>query len=237
MKEKYNEEYAFRKGYSQGQEEGFDKGFIKGLYQLLSGDMSYTEAYNRIMLFFGYDFAEANAGNEYDIKALFANMNEDPNKVLYAYDRFDAGYHNGYNQAIFDIDSHSISDKYYLECIEEYCNENNIDYDRGDNEEDYDCFEHCDMYDIGFKQGYQLGYEDCLEEQSEVEYPEEIYLDAVPYNRIEAIKDIVREIIRKLPPEAVGRGVIDECWSVVDQLITLEKYLAGNEVLAQYLKE
>ena len=145
------------------------------------------------------------------------------------------GYRDGYNQAIFDVDSHSISDDFFLECIKEYCEENHIDYDRGD-DEDYDCSENCDMYNIGFKQGYQLGYEECLEAPEEIEYPEELYLDAAPYNSIEAIKENVREIIHELPMEVVGRCVIDKCWGVVDQLITLEKELAGNEVLAQYLK-
>ena len=92
MKDNYKEEYAFRKGYKEGQDEGFEKGIIKGMYLILSGDVGYRDAYNKIRAFLGYDFAEVNAGYEHDTKALFANICADPNDALYVDDRFDAGY-------------------------------------------------------------------------------------------------------------------------------------------------
>lgn len=181
MKDKYMEEYAFRKGYRQGQEEGFDKGFIKGLYQLMSGDVSYNEAYNKILLSFGYDFDGIPGGFEHDIKGLFDNMNEDPNRVLYAYDRFDAGY----SAACFDI-LHGIVSLKEAEAI----SEGEIPLSPEKQFDDSDCF--------AKKEDSSDAYEDVSKNVSDVIRTMMLMINTVPEGEIKSYIPYLRELVSQL---------------------------------------
>ena len=205
---------------------GFDAGFENACFEIAIGNITKEDAYRIASKQYG------------DIPAFKSAEEKTPHEAYahgYAQGHID-GYNHGYNQAIFDVDSHQLSEDDYLQCIEKYCMENRIDYDRGDDDEDYDCSEHCDMFDIGFKQGYKQGYEDYYEEAAnrKREYPEELYLEAAPFNAIEAIKDEIREIAYNCK---VDKSINDACWKVIDHLMTLEKELAGNAVIDQYLIE
>lgn len=117
-----------------------------------------------------------------------------------------------------------------------------------DEDEDEDCCEDCDVYEIAYKHGYSDGLEDGYEEAIENEEvdrvkkfessnPEEIVLDATPFNTIESIKDDIRVMVSKLHHKEieVERNVlIDNLFDLVDNLDNLETLLAGKAVLDFY---
>ena len=123
--------------------------------------------------------------------------------------------------------------------------------DDEDEDEDEDCCEDCDEdldcpYHKGFIKGYAKGYEDAAEEYYEDEevdrvkkfedsYPEEIVLDAAPFNTIESIKDEIRVMVSKLYNEVERNVLIDDLFDLLGHLDNLETLLAGKAVLDFYV--